>query len=314
MSSVVVANWDLDGQASASMLIRSGFAEHVFFPDVGYYWLEDEWIDVLSNYEYIYVVDMHIPRRDVERLNTTSYVTILDDSSFHPNYEGLDVTCVCGERFSTTYVLMDYLGVEPDVDAILGMYNDVGDRILMSEYWDIFSKYLGNLGLNLDDLKTLANYFNAPYYYGYIDKLYRNVEYLMKRNFKRESLEDFDLHLKLFKNKDNYITKLLEDVVYKEGILYLEYKGELYVIHEVIKWLVEKYKDRNIVVVDKGYLPGKIQMAVYSNKVLINLLKKYMSMDLPVGGEKNFLGIIVDVGDFNRIYNEVIEYILNDGR
>ncbi|HIE37127.1 TPA: hypothetical protein EYP83_03065 [Candidatus Geothermarchaeota archaeon] len=241
MPSIVVANWDLDGQASASMLIRSGHADTVFFPEVGYYWLEDVWIDSLSQYEYIYIVDMHIPRRDVKKLNTTSYVTIFDDSEIHPDYSGLNVTCVCSKRFSTTYILMDYLGIEPDVDAILGMYNDVGDNILTSEYWDIFSNYLEGIGLDIETLSLLKSYYNAPYYVNKVSLLYRNVRLLMDRIYDIGQLPEYEDMMSIIMDKDRYVMDIAGRVVEYDKYIYLEYEGKMYILGDLTRELTNRY-------------------------------------------------------------------------
>lgn len=309
MSSIVVANWDVDGQASASMLIRAGYAETVFFPSVGYYWLEDEWLDALSGYDHIYIVDMHIPRLDISKLNTTSYVTIFNDSKLHPEYSNLNVTCVCNNRFSTTYILMDYLGIEPDVDAILGMYNDVGDNILTSEYWDIFSKYLDNLGINLYDLALLRDYFNAPYYINDVASLYRNVKLLMNRVYNRNSLPDFDRMMKIIQDKEEYVDVLIDNVTEKDGVIYLEYEGSMYVILDIAKKLMRNYPDKDLLIVDKGFIPGYYSIAVKSNRFLEPLIKKFMDMGLPAGGEGYFLGVVVPEYRYETLYEEITEYI-----
>ncbi len=309
MSSVVVANWDVDGQASASMLIRSGFAETVFFPSVGFYWLEDEWIDILSQYEHIYIVDMHIPRVDVKRLNTTSYVTIFDDSRLHPDYSNLNVTCVCSNRFSTTYILMDYLGIEPDVDAILGMYNDVGDNILTSEYWDIFSKYLDNLDITLENLSQLKEYFNAPYYVNDVSSLYRNVKLLINRSYRLDSLPYFDKMFRIIEDRDKYLKELVDNVSIDGGLAMLEYDGKMYVIVDLVRELARRYPDKNILVADKGFIPGCISIAVKSNRYLEPLIKRFMERDLPAGGEGYFMGVVVPKSEYGQIYEEITKYI-----
>lgn len=309
MSSIVVANWDVDGQASASMLIRAGFAESVFFPSVGYYWLEDEWLDALSQYEHIYIVDMHIPRLDILKLNTSSYVTIFDDSKLHPEYSDLNVTCVCSHRFSTTYILMDYLGIEPDVDAILGMYNDVGDNILTSEYWDIFSKYLDNLNISLEDLAVLRDYFNAPYYINDVASLYRNVKLLRDRVYRRDSLPDFDRMMKILEDRDRYVEELVGNASEREGVIYLEYEGRMYVILDLAKELVKRYPERDLLIVDKGFIPGYYSVAVKSKRRLEPLIKKFMDIGLPAGGEGYFLGVVVPEDRYKAIYQEILGYI-----
>ena len=309
MPSVVVANWDVDGQASASMLLRAGFADTVFFPSVGYYWMEDEWIDALSRYEHVFIVDMHIPRMDILRLNTSSYVTIFDDSHIHPDYTDLNVTCVCSHRFSTTYILMDYLGIEPDVDAILGMYNDVGDNILTSEYWDIFSKYLDNLDLSLEDLHRLKDYYNAPYYVNDISSLYNNVKLMIERRYDLDSLPDFDRRMKILDDRDTYIKELLDGVRERGNLVYLEYEGRMYVIIDLARELASMYPDKDLIVVDRGFIPGYYSIAVKSMRHLEPLIRRFMDMGLPAGGEGYFLGVVVTVERYEAIYEEIRRYI-----
>lgn len=309
MSSIVVANWDLDGQASASMLIRSGHADTVFFPEVGYYWLEDIWIESLSQYKYIYIVDMHIPRKDIQKLNTTSYVTIFDDSEIHPDYSGLKVTCVCGRRFSTTYILMDYLGIEPDVDAILGMYNDVGDNILTSEYWDIFSKYLEGVGMDVEELASLKNYYNAPYYVNKVSLLYRNVRLLMDRMYEIERLPSYEDMMAIIRDKDRYVLDIADKAVEHGKYVYLEYEGRMYVLTDLAKEISNRYPGRDIVIVDKGFIPGYYSIAVKSRHSLEYLVKMFIDLGLPAGGEGCFLGVVVKEEGYENIYGDIINYI-----
>ena len=306
----MIANWDLDGQASASMLIRSGYAEDVFFPSVGYYWLEDIWIDSLSQYDTIYIVDMYIPRRDVEKLTNTSYIFIIDDSNIHPNYEKLDVSCICGKVFSTTYTLMDYLGIEPDIDAILGMYNDSGDKIINSEYWDIFSKYLEQMDLTLKDLDILKNYFNSPYYINDLPSLYRNVKLLLDRRYRFSDLPGLKDRLSIIGRKDKYIRELMERVEDLGNKIYLEYYGEMYVISELATKLSKTYSDKGVIVVDRGFIPGYSSIAIISNIDLENHVKYFLENGYPAGGEGKFLGVVVSNDELDVIYEYIDNYII----
>ncbi len=307
MASVVVASWDVDGQASASMLIRSGYADTVFFPDVGVYWLEEEWIERLSHYDYIYVVDMHLRRRDISRLTSHSYVYIIDDSKLHPSYRGLKATCVCQEGVSTTYILMEYFGVEPDIDAILGMYHDMGDRVLNNEYWDIFAKYLENMDMGLDDLKRLVRLLNVPMYTGDLMGLYRNVETLMRRlrGFDEESASE------MLRRVDRYIEGLAT-YAKPDGIVELGYEGEMYVVVDLVKSLVRRFGGRDVLVHDHGFIGGYVSIGAYSGRRdLRPLIRRLLREDLPTGGDRRFLGLVVEEGVAGRYIDMVRKYIMD---
>lgn len=306
MSSVVVASWDVDGQASASMLIRSGFADTVFFPDVGFYWLVDEWVERLTHYDYIYIVDMHLRRRDIARLASGSYVYVVDDSSLHPSYDGLDATCICRDGVSTTYILMDYFGVEPDIDAILGMYHDMGDRVLNNEYWDIFAKYLENMDMGLDDLRQLVKLLNTPMYLGDLAGLYRNVEILMRR------LDGLDTAAmsEAARRVEEYIDSLVP-LARSDGIVELGYEGEMYIVVELVKRLVEEYGGRDVIVHDHGFIGGYVSIGAYSgSRDMRPLIKRFLGMDLPTGGGKRFLGLVVEEGLASHYIEMVRKYII----
>jgi len=304
MSSIVVASWDVDGQASASMLIRSGYVETVYYPPVGMYKLSDDEVDILSGYDYIYIVDMHLTRRDVERLSTSSYVYIIDDSPIHPNYNGLDVSCTCYKSYSTTYILMESMGVEPDIDALLGMYNDSGDKVINSEYWDIFWNYLDSVDMGLDDMKRIVRLMNIPMYLGDQEGLYRNTDALVNR---LEGL-NLDKYADMEELLESYIGELVNDSIDVDGIRLLRYSGRYYVIGEVVKRL---FRDgiTTAVAIDQGFLPSYTMVAVASRGSLSRLLLKLIEMDLPAGGEEHFLGVLVDKGIEARILKIMSEYI-----
>ncbi len=303
MASIAIASWDVDGQASASMLIRSGYVDTVYFPPVGMYWIPEDMFDVLPNYEYIYIVDMHIPRRDVERLSRNSYVYLIDDSRLHPDYSGLKASCICYDSYSTTYVLMEYLGVEPDIDALLGMYHDVGDRVINNEYWDIFWKYLENLGLTLDDLKELVKLLNIPMYLGDVPSLYRNVDLLMNRlkGLDREGVAE------RLGEIERYIDEIVSKAVDVEGVRKVVYSGRYYVIIDVVKKMFQGVE--SALAVDTGFLPGYTMVAGASRRDLYPLVKKLLEKDLPAGGSRHFFGVVVEESCLDDVLNLVNHYL-----
>ncbi|HIE37126.1 TPA: hypothetical protein EYP83_03060 [Candidatus Geothermarchaeota archaeon] len=64
-----------------------------------------------------------------------------------------------------------------------------------------------------------------------------------------------------------------------------------------------------MIIVDKGFIPGYYSIAVKSIQSLEPLIKKFINLGLPAGGEGYFLGVVVNKERYEDIYGEIINYL-----
>jgi single-stranded DNA-specific DHH superfamily exonuclease len=77
---VIIHHWDADGLCSAALLLNhlKGVDTDNWTPDLGAFYLTDEQIDYLKEYDRVIITDMALPEKNIHSLSRRTSVTVID--------------------------------------------------------------------------------------------------------------------------------------------------------------------------------------------------------------------------------------------
>jgi len=305
-SSIAVIDWDVDGIASGIILKNMGIVEDIIIPPIGEYNLSDTIIDVLTNYEHIFFLDLTPSPKTLARLRSLN-VTIIDHVSYCPeSYK--NIKSICEEDYSTTYLIMKTYGWRLSYEVFYGLLNDLGGKV---KELDVFKEFKMSLNIHDEDVDRILefiNYLNIPIYFSDISLLYENIGLIENNFYSLEDIPSLSRRIEYMKRLENTLPKILSNIKIRDRYALLNYDSKLYLIRRLP---LEVYKKTLLpsIILDTGYFDEYIQIASYCPKCdFRRLIKYFRKIGYAAGGGKNFIGIIVD--DKVKI-GEVLNKVIN---
>lgn len=312
MVGIAVSDWDIDGLASGSIFKDLGLIEEIIIPPIGEYWLSDLIMDVVSEYDEIYFLDYIPSKRTLDALSWKSRIYIFDHSFYCPA-NSKNIKSYCRESPSTTFLLMEYFNLDPDIKILLGLVNDLGSFFSRYREFEIFIPVIEENNIDLDELVDLIKLLNSPLYFSDIPLLYENLLIIEQNTISKNYIKSLDKRIKYIEMLENIISSLLENVKVCDKYSYLEYKGDLYLIRKLPVAVYRKTGYPSIII-DSGFFTDYFQIASYCptcdfRDLIINLRDE----GFVAGGSESFVGIVIDKSEDIETFLDKIKYELSKG-
>jgi single-stranded DNA-specific DHH superfamily exonuclease len=317
---LLLHHWDTDGLCSAAMLLQRLIGKDIktWTPIIGTFSLTNEHIKWIKNFDYVIVVDMALPQRNIQSIADNATVTIIDHHHQKPiigvNHQNPVAMGAPSENFpATTWVIKELLDEDVSLFSILGAVGDREKKIKHNiKLWPIIQKYSEAHGISFDELLQMVYSIDANYKVG--DKAaVEEAPHILK-----ECLEPSDiLENKSWNNKKKQLDEKIQSILDETP---LNVKGVLvkrldtnYAIISTITRRIAWNTGKNTLVVNNGFFPKHDQLYCRSNtRSMLHLIERAKELGFNAGGKKDVLGAIISKDKTESFIEEVINFLSSD--
>ena len=313
---LLIHHWDTDGLSSARLLLEQFTNKNItnVTPQLGNYYLTAKELTNYSQYDYILIADMSLPKDNILELAQNAQIMIFDHhlgpeitEVFHHNpiIKGKNPD----DYPSASWIINDYLKNPINLYAILGIIGDHEQKIKNNKKFnDIINTYCATNKLTFDDLHKMVYLLDSNYKLG--DK--QAVEHAP-----HELLQITSPHHILQNNTWNTNLHKLETEMTKQlNIPEEEIKGILikridtpYNIISTITRKVAWNSGKNTIVINPAYFPNKSQVYVRSIINIEPMIARGKELGFKCGGKKEVLGAIIPKNQTDGFVNEIITFL-----
>jgi single-stranded DNA-specific DHH superfamily exonuclease len=314
---LLIHHWDTDGICSAAMLLKKliGKKINTWTLPIGTFFLTQEHIQWLKSFNYVIIVDIALPEKNIKSiLNDTKvmifdhhYQSIIDGvKHLNPVAKGANAK----DYPSTTWVIKDLFDEDVDFFSVLGIIGDAEYKVKNNErFWSIVKKYSYINGLSFDDLLKMVYLIDSNYKVRDKTAVEKAPFIIMEYTHPREILEN-----KKWINNLNLLNTEIKNILNEEpkkikGVLLKRIKTKFSLISTITRSIAWN-SEMNTVVINNGYFPEYDQIYSRSSShnmyTLINCAKK---LGFNAGGKKDVLGVIIPKKKSEMFLNKIIEYL-----
>jgi len=313
---LLIHHWDTDGVCSAYLLLKHLSNKDIKnkTPELGNYFLTEEELVQYSNYDYVIVSDMALPKENILTLAKNAKVMIFDHhlgpvikEVFHHNpvIKGEDPN----KYPSASWIINDYLKNPVNLFAILGVLGDHEKRIQNNS---LFSKIIDDFckenNLTFDDLLNMVFLIDSNYKIG--DKV--EIENIPHLFLKIKDHNDILNNSKWNKNitlLNNEISKQLEKPTEEiNGLLFKKIHTQYSIISTITRKIAWE-SGKNTLVINTGFFDDMDEIYVRSSKNLEPMIQRGKLLGYRCGAKKEVLGSIVPKEQTDSFVQELIDYL-----
>ncbi|MFO8108907.1 MAG: hypothetical protein R6U17_00040 [Thermoplasmata archaeon] len=312
-------HWDADGISSAAILLRHLEGNYTTFtPKIGNYYINDEDQEKIRslNPGNTLVVDMALPKDSIDFLKTLGEVHIFD----HHLQEKHDVALhhnpiIAGESTkkypSTTWVITEYLDLDPDLLTVLGAFGDRETKLKDNPHaMRVIEPLLRSFGVSFDDLLKTVYMIDTLHKRGDRKGITEFPWFLMEVQHPEEILhrEDLTEYLKLLEKRIEEESKRKLDKL-KDGVYHLEMDSPYNIISTVTRRIAWNRSEEDITVVtNSSFQPGETQIYIRGpipdSKSIIEFAR---SQGYSAGGKSDVVGMVVPTDGKERMMDAILE-------
>jgi len=295
---MILHHWDTDGICSAAMLMRRR-KEDNFVLKIGNYFIDDDDMQKLKNYDEITVVDMNLP--DAYKICNFAKLRIYD------HHYGKRVDCAV-EHFnpslngkfyaSATLVVREKFGMPFDYLVALGIIGDNGENAKKLPEFE----YIEKAG-DFDTLLKAVNLIDSSYKINDRREVRENVYLVM------EGIEAVIENEKLNRNVEmveREIEKWVDRAEKINNIHVLKMRSEYNIISSVTRKIVWEKGGTAIVLNERNDRDEIYVRSTYLDlRWLIDMAKKKYR----AGGKREVMGAILPKGEGSIFFDEIFKLL-----
>jgi len=311
---LLLHHWDTDGICSAQLLLRYLSDEDLInrTPILGNYYLTQEEIEEYSNFDFIIIADMSLPRDNILTLAKKAKIRIFDHhlgeeikEVFHHNpvIKGKDPN----HYPSASWIINTYLGNEPNLCALLGVVGDHEKKIQNNPiFFGLLTEFCQEKKLGFDDLLTMVQLLDSNYKIG--DK--KGVEDAPRDLLTNKRPQDILDNMKWQKNLRDLTVEIEKQLKKKPNTIKDILLKRMDTPYNIISTVTRKIfweTGKTTVVINTGFFRESDQVYVRSNQPLEELIKKGKMLGFKCGGKREVFGAIVPKNQTEDFMTHVIE-------
>ena len=317
---LLIHHWDADGISSAKLILDSLKEKDVtnVTPVLGNYFLTEEELEKYQNYDFVIIVDMNLPKENIDILSKNAELMIFD------HHLGPEITTVFhhnpvikGENPddypSASWIVNDYLKNDVNLFALLGIVGDHEEKIKNNpKFWQIIQDFCSKNSLTFEDLHKMVYLMDSNYKLGdkkaveQAPKLLlgiKNGSEILNNKSWNKNLKDIDCEMdKILNMPGEQINDL--DLIFKKI-------STPYNIISTITRKVSWSTGKNTLVINTGFFEDKDQIYMRSKKNTETLIKRGKALGFKCGGKKEVIGAIVPKDKTNMFIEEIMLFLEN---
>ena len=314
---LLIHHWDTDGICSAKLILDK-LGEKIttnITPTLGNYFLTDEELAECTGFDFIIIVDMSLPEKNVLQLAKNAEVFIFDhhlgkviDQVFHHNpvIKGEDPD----EYPSASWIVNDYLQNDVNLYALLGIIGDHEQKIKNNAHFSkIIEEFCKSNNLGFEDLHNMAYLLDSNYKKGN-KKAVEQAPYYLMDHPGADAILHHDIWKRNLVELDEEIKSILDESVEKNDHIIMK---TLHTKSNIISTITRKIawtNNQDTVVINKGYFHDEDQLYVRTVKNDMQpMIQKGKDYGFKCGGKKEVLGAILPKEKTNSFVTEIVEYL-----
>ena len=312
---LIIHHWDTDGICSAHILLNYLSDKKIEnkTPHLGNYYLTEEELESYSKFDFIILLDMSLPIKNILKLAENAKVMIFDhhlgkeiEEVFHHNpvIKGEDP-----DKYpSTSWIINNYVGNKINLYALLGVVGDHEQKIKNNkDFYKKITDFCKENNLEFDDMLKMVYLMDSNYKIN--DK--EAVE-LAPHQLKNNSAEEI-----LNNKKWNENLAILEEEIKKimdnpydeiDGVIFKKINTKYNIISTITRKIAWE-TGKNTIVVNTGFFEDKDQIYLRSLKDADPIIQKGKALGYRCGGKKEVLGAIVPKEKTDSFIEEILKFL-----
>ena len=315
---LLIHHWDADGISSAKLMLEKLKGRNItnVTPMLGNYFLTEEELDKYQNYDFVIIVDMNLPKENIEILSKNAELMIFDHHlgpeiktvlHHNPIIKGEDPD----EYPSASWIVNDYLKNELNIFSLLGVVGDHEQKIKNnSKFWQIIQEFCSKHDLTFEDLHKMVYLLDSNYKVG-DKKAVEKAPHILLEIQKPQDILKNETWNKNLKNIDNEMNKILKKPGEQINDLIFKKINTSYNIISTVTRKISWSTGKNTLVINTGFFDDKDQIYMRSKKNAEPLIKKGKELGFKCGGKKEVLGAIVPKDKTNMFIEEIMLFLEN---
>lgn len=313
---LLIYHWDTDGICSARLLLEHLSDKNIVnkTPELGNYFLTENELNEYSDYDFVIIADMSLPKDNVLKLAKNAKVLIFDHhlgqeikEVFHQN------PVIKGENPdeypSTSWIINRHLDNPENLFALLGVVGDYEQKIKNNQLlYTAITNFCNENNLTFDDMLKMVYLLDSNYKIGDKKAVEIAPRLLLNYTSANEILENTQWNKNLTKLNEE-ITKQLEQASDEINGTILKKINTQYNIISTITRKVAWESGKNTLVINTGFFEDMDQVYVRSNKNAEPMIKRGKDLGFKCGGKKEVLGAIVPKDKTDSFVEEIMEFL-----
>jgi len=313
---LLIHHWDTDGICSARLLLKHLSSKNLEnkTPVLGNYYLTETELEAYTNYDFVIIADMALPKEHILTLAQNAQVMIFDH---HLQEEIKEVDhinpIIKGENPdeypSASWIINDYLRKKPNLYALLGILGDHEQRITNNaKFAQLITDFAQQHSLTFAALLQMVYLLDSNYKLGDKKAVENAPHLLLQYNAPADILNNPEW------NKN--LTRLTEEITRQLELPADEINGTIFkkieTPYNIISTITRKISwgsGKDTVVINTGFFDDKDQVYVRSKKNVEPMIKRGKSLGFKCGGKKEVLGAIVPKHKTDTFVQEILEFL-----
>lgn len=313
---LLIHHWDTDGICSIRLLLEHLSDKNLVnkTPELGNYFLTKNELNEYSDYDFVIVADISLPRDNILKLAKNAKVLIFDHhlgqeikEVFHQN------PIIKGENPdeypSTSWIINCFLDNDVNLFALLGVVGDHEQKIKNNQLlYTTITNFCNENNLTFGDMLKMVYLLDSSYKIGDGKSVEKAPHLLLNYTSANEILENTQWNENLTKLNEE-ITKQLEQASDEINGTILKKINTSYNIISTITRKVAWESGKNTLVINTGFFEDMDQIYVRSNKNAEPMIKRGKDLGFKCGGKKEVLGAIVPKEKTDSFVEEIMEFL-----
>lgn len=312
---LIIHHWDTDGICSTHLLLEHLIGKKIKnkTPELGNYYLTEDELKNYSKYDFIILVDMSLPIKNILKLAENANVMIFDhhlgkeiEEVFHHN------PVIKGDNPdkypSASWIINDYLGNKINLYALLGVVGDHEQKIINNtEFYKKITDFCKENKLEFDDMLKMVYLMDSNYKIG--DKpAVEQAPHLLKNNSAEQILNNkkWNKNLTILDEEIKKIINTPSDEI--DGIIFKKISTQYNIISTITRKIAWE-TGKNTIVVNTGFFDDRDQIYMRSSKNAEPIIQRGKLLGYRCGGKKEVLGAIVPKDKTDSFVKEILEFL-----
>jgi single-stranded DNA-specific DHH superfamily exonuclease len=313
---LLIHHWDTDGICSAKILLEYLSGKNIVTktPELGNYFLTKTELQQYSEYDFVIIADMSLPRDNILHLIKNAQVLIFDHHLGEVIQEVVHENPVIkgknpDEYPSASWIINRYLDNPVNLFALLGVVGDHEQKIKNNQkMFNILTKFCNDHNLTFNDMLKMVYLLDSNYKIGdkqavekapYILLNCANHSEILQNSVWNENLE------KLNKEIAKQLAKESDEI---NGTI-IKRMNTPYNIISTITRKIAWDSGKNTLVVNTGFFKDMDQIYMRSNKNAESIIQRGKDLGFKCGGKKEVLGAVVPKEKTNLFVGEIMEFL-----